>query len=257
MLEGKRILVAGASNHTGLGYAIASALVEQGSEVVVTCRQESNDRAVKWLGKVGIRPIVCDPLIPDSLNRLAGVVGEAGPLDGIVHSIASANPAGLQGSFLDSINPEDFTLAMNASVYTFLGLVKGLSPILRDGASVVTLTYMGSQRPVPHYNLMGLAKAALQGAVRAFALDLGPRNIRVNAISSPFLPTASSRAIADATKMKDLQKANSLLAHQVTKEDVANTAVYLLSDLSSSVTGQVIKVDGGFSHSICSRDEAS
>jgi enoyl-[acyl-carrier protein] reductase I len=183
------------------------------------------------------------------IERLFADLGEAWPeFDGLVHSIGYAPREAIAGEFLDGFSREAFRIAHDISSYSFPALAKAASPRLRAGASLLTLTYLGSVRAVPHYNTMGLAKASLEASVRYLAVGLGARGIRVNGISAGPIRTVAASGVKDFTRLLDIFEQNAPLRRNVTIHDVGNVAAFLLSDLAAGITAEITYVDGGFSH---------
>jgi len=181
----------------------------------------------------------------------------AGPIDGLVHCIAGANPAHLKGGLMDALDLEGFNYAMGLSVFSFLAMTRALQPLMREGSSVMAMTYLGAERPILPYNVMGIAKAALNGSIPYLARDLGPHGIRVNAVEPGYLPTVSARGVSGSKQMGVVQATNSLLVHEFSTQDPARVALFLASNLSGSMTGEVLRCDAGYSLSVAPRPTLS
>jgi enoyl-[acyl-carrier protein] reductase I len=244
LLQGKRALVTGVANRWSIATGVARALHEHGAQLALTYQGERvRDEVEKLASELGAAPTFpCDVASDDSLHGLAASLGT---IDVLVHCIAYANKEDLAGKVYDT-SRAGYALALDVSAYSLIALVSALRSRLADGASIMALTYLGATSIVPNYNLMGVAKAALEAEVRYLAYDLGERGIRVNGISAGPIKTASMRQVGGATKMLDVVPKIAPLHRNVTAEDVGKTAVYLASDLSSAVTADVHFVDAGF-----------
>ena len=247
LLEGKRALVTGVANRWSIATGIARKFYEYGAELVLTYQGERvKDEVEKLAAELGGALVVeCDVASDASLEAMRADVARTGKLDVLVHCMAFANKADLAGKVYDT-SREGFGLSLDISAFSLVALVQTLREQLNDGASVMALTYLGATQIVPNYNLMGIAKAALESSMRYLAFDLGDRGIRVNAISAGPIKTASMRQVGGATKMLDVVPKVAPLRRNVTAEDVGNTAVYLASDLSSAITADVHFVDAGY-----------
>jgi enoyl-[acyl-carrier protein] reductase I len=247
LLEGKRALVTGVANRWSIATGIARKLHEHGAQLAFTYQGDRvRDEVEKLAAELGGGPVVeCDVSSDHSLESMRDAIRTFGKLDGLVHSIAFADKDDLRGTVYDT-SRKGFALSLDVSAYSLIALVSTLRDDLNEGASVLALTYLGATQIVPNYNLMGIAKAALESSVRYLAYDLGPRGIRVNAISAGPIKTASMRQVAGATKMLDVVPQVAPLRRNVTAEDVGNTAVYLVSDLASAITADVHFVDSGY-----------
>lgn len=248
LLEGKTALITGVANRWSIATGIARAMHEHGARLCFIYQGERvKDEVAKLAAELGGGPFwPCDVTSDDDLQKLAeNVSREVGELDALVHSIAFVNKEDLAGKVYDT-SRSGFSLALDISSYSLIALVSALKDVLRGGSSVMALTYYGSTRIVPNYNLAGIAKAALESIVRYLAYDLGARGIRVNAISAGPIKTASSRQVKGFSSMLDAVGAAAPLHRNVTPEDVGNTAVYLASDLSRAVTADVHFVDAGY-----------
>jgi enoyl-[acyl-carrier protein] reductase I len=248
LLSGKTALVLGIANKWSIAYAIAGAFVREGAKLILTYQGERQRETVHELGtELGATKIVnCDVTKPEELENLVGDIRQVSPvLDIVVHSIAFASKDDLSRPFLET-SRDGFLLAQEVSAYSLVSVSRALAPLMTSGGSILTLTYLGSTRVVRNYNVMGVAKAALEATVRYLASDLGPRNIRVNGISAGPIKTASARGIKDFSKVLDGVAAIAPLRRNTDPAEVADTAVFLASDLGRGVTANVIYVDSGF-----------
>jgi enoyl-[acyl-carrier protein] reductase I len=247
LMQGKTALVLGVANKWSLAYAIAQALSREGANVVLTYQGERQKQTVEELGaeiSPTVRAMQCDVTKPDELTALVEALKPA-PLHAVVHSIAFANREDLSGRFIDTTR-DGFLLAQEVSAYSLVAVARAVAPLMTAGGSITTMTYLGSIRVIPNYNVMGVAKAALEASVRYLASELGPTNIRVNAISAGAVKTASARVIKDLSKMIEGTAAHSPLRRNTDPAEVADTAVFLASDLGRGVTGNVLYVDAGY-----------
>jgi enoyl-[acyl-carrier protein] reductase I len=247
LLEGKTAVIAGVANKWSLAFAIAESLAREGAAIVLTYLNEKQKETVESMaGSLPIsRMFPCDVTKDEELAALTESLGEMRkPIDILVHSLAFANREDLSGLFLDTPR-EGFLLAQNVSAYSLVALSRAVAPLMTNGGSIMTLTYIGSTRVMPSYNVMGVAKASLEAAMRYLARDLGPRKIRVNAISAGAVKTASARAVKDFSTMLDAVKERSPLRHTTEPGEVGDAAVFLASDLSRGVTGNILFVDSG------------
>lgn len=250
MLENKKGVVFGLANNHSLAWFITKALDSAGAELAITCQGE---RFVKKLEKLVAANLqnkphlfTCDVQDEAQITQLYEKIGASfGHLDFLVHSIAFADRKDLDGSFLQT-SRDGFKLAMEVSVYSLLAVTRQAIPLMRDGASIITLTYLGSERFVPNYNVMGVAKAALESAMRYLAGELGPQGIRVNAISAGPVNTLSARGIKDFSSFLDTVSTKAPLKRNVSGEEVGDTALFLCSNLSRGITGEIIYVDAGY-----------
>ena len=244
LLDGKTILVTGIANRWSIASGIAHRLHEHGAKLILTYQGERVEKAVRQHGEhFGGAPVFeCDVTNEATLRALAEGVGT---IHGLVHSMAFTRKEDLQGKVYET-SREGFAIALDISAYSLITLVGHLAKNLSDGGSVMAMTYLGATQIVPNYNLQGIAKAALESAIRYLAFDLGERGIRVNGISAGPISTASSRQVAGFSAMPAKVAAASPLRTNVTAEDVGNFAVFLASDLSSKVTGDVHFVDAGY-----------
>lgn len=248
LLEGRRGLIMGVANERSIAWGIAQAARAQGAELAFTYVGEALEKRVRPLAaSLGSELVLpCDVRSDDDIRELFVTLGQSWPqLDFLVHAVAYANKEELKESFLDT-SREGFRLALDISAYSLLATVKEALPLLKDGSSVLTLTYLGAERTVPHYNVMGVAKAALEATVRYLAADLGPRGIRVNAISAGPLRTLAAAGIGDFRKIFDWYEAGSPLRRNVTQEEVGAASLLVLSDLGKGMTAEILHVDGGY-----------
>ena len=250
-LSERRILVTGVLSSRSIAYGVARACAREGASLAFTyVNDDLKDRVVKLAGDFPGSPVLrCDVARDDDIDALfASLASEWGGLDGMLHSIAFAPRESLSGDFLDGMTRAAFATAHDISSYSLAALARGARPLMQGrGASIVTLTYLGAVRAIANYNVMGLAKASLEAAVRYLASSLGPGAIRVNAISAGPIKTLAAAGIGGFSKILHFVEKNAPLRRGVTTEEVGNTAAFLLSDLSSGITGEVVYVDGGFS----------
>jgi enoyl-[acyl-carrier protein] reductase I len=246
LLEGKTALILGVANKWSLAYAIAQAFQREGAKLLLTYQSERQKSVVEELGgELGATAIFeCDVTKDDDLTRLTETVRGHGPLDIVVHSLAFANREDLGRPFVET-SRAGFLLAQDVSAYSLVAVARATAPLMTAGGSVMTLTYLGATRVVPNYNVMGVAKAALEASVRYLANDLGPSNIRVNAISAGPVKTVSARGVKDLTTMLEKIPARAPLRRNCEPAEIADTALFLASDLGRGVTGNVIFVDAG------------
>jgi enoyl-[acyl-carrier protein] reductase I len=251
LLSGKHILVTGVISNRSIAYGVAKAARREGAEIALTYQNERfKDRVVEMAKELGSEiALPCEVTSDSEIAALFEQLGERWKnLDGLVHAIAFAPREAIAGDFLDGITREAFRQAHDISAYSFAALAKAALPLLGKNASLLTLTYLGAERVVPNYNTMGLAKASLEASVRYLAASLGPRGIRVNAISAGPIKTLAAAGIAGFGKILKFVEEHAPLRRNVTTEDVGNAAAFLLSDLAAAVTGEILYVDAGFSH---------
>jgi enoyl-[acyl-carrier protein] reductase I len=241
LLEGKTALILGVANKWSLAYAIAQAFVREGAKLILTYQGERLKQTVEELGaELGASQVFeCD--VTKDLTKLA----ELERLDIVVHSIAFANREDLSRPFVET-SRDGFLLAQEVSVYSLISVARATAPLMTEGGAIMTLTYLGSTRVLTNYNVMGVAKAGLEAAVRYLASELGEKKIRVNAISAGPVKTASARGIKDFSKILELVQAKAPLRRNTDPAEVADMAVFLGSDLGRGVTGDVLFVDSGF-----------
>ena len=248
-LSGKNGIVFGIANHRSIAWAIAQILHDAGANIAVAYQNERVKNSVarlvsQWDGDTPL--IECD--VSDDANVAAAFegVGEAfGSLDIVVHSIAFANRDDLGGPFVDT-DREGFRLALDISAYSLLPIARSAAPLMRNGGSILTLTFQAANRVFPGYNIMGTAKAALENEVKQLASDLGQSAVRVNAVSAGPLDTLSSRVISHYRDMKRIHAERSPMRRNITADEVAKAALFLCSDLSSGITGEILHVDTGY-----------
>jgi enoyl-[acyl-carrier protein] reductase I len=247
LLEGKTALILGVANKWSLAYAIAQAFHREGARLLLTYQGERLKSTVEELGgELGAAKIFeCDVAKDDDLAGLTETLRGEGRLDTVVHSIAFANREDLTRPFVET-SRAGYLLAQEVSAYSMVAVARATAPLMTAGGSMMTLSYLGANRVVPNYNVMGVAKAALEASVRYLASDLGPSNIRVNAISAGPVKTASARAVKDFSTMLERVAARSPLRRNCDPAEVADTAVFLASDLGRGVTGNLLFVDAGF-----------
>jgi enoyl-[acyl-carrier protein] reductase I len=250
LLQDKTILVTGLLSSRSIAYGIARALHREGATLAFTYQApELRERVEKLAQEFGAAAVLpCDVSSDAEIDALFSELGKRWQgLDGIVHSIAFAPREALKGDFLDGLTRDAFRIAHDVSAYSFAALAKAALPLMagRKGA-LLTLTYLGAERAVPNYNVMGLAKASLEAAVRYLAQDLGPKGIRVNGISAGPIKTLAAAGISGFGKILKFVEDNAPLRRNVTIDDVGNAAAFLMSDLASGITGEITYVDAGF-----------
>lgn len=247
-MQGKRVLIMGVANDRSIAWGIAQSLVAQGAELAFTYQGDALEKRVRPLAdSVGSKIVLpCDVTDEASVTAVFDTLKEQwGSLDGVVHAIAFSDKNELDGLYLNTTRA-NFLRTMDISVYSFTAVAQKAAPLMTNGGSLVTLTYYGAERVMPHYNVMGVAKAALEASVRYLATDLGPRNIRVNAISAGPIKTLAASGIGDFRYILKWNELNSPLRRNVTIEDVGRSGLFLMSDLGSGVTGEVMHVDSGY-----------
>jgi enoyl-[acyl-carrier protein] reductase I len=248
LMQGKRGLIMGVANERSLAWGIAKAVRAQGAELAFTYQGDAYGKRVRPLAeKLGSDFVLnCDVTSEASLDGLFATLAERwNRLDFAVHAIGFADPSELKGRYVDT-KRENFLKSLDISCYSFTDLCRRAEPLMTAGGSLLTLTYLGAERVMPHYNLMGVSKAALETSVRYLAVDLGGQNIRVNAISAGPIRTLASSGIGDFPYILKWNQYNAPLKRNVTIDDVGGAAVYLLSDLGAGVTGEVHHVDCGY-----------
>lgn len=249
VMKGKKGLIIGMANNKSIAYGIAKACKEQGADVAFTFLNDSLKKRVEPIAKDEFNTTniyELDVSNEEHMNTIANrVKADMGTIDFVVHSIAFAPKEALSGSILD-ITSDAFKLSLDVSVYSLISIVRELKPILNADASIVTLSYLGGPKYVPNYNLMGIAKAALEATVRYLAVDLGREGMRVNAISAGPIKTLAASGIGDFRELLSRNEKDAPLRKNVSIEEVGNSSMYLLSDLSKGVTGEVHYVDAGY-----------
>lgn len=250
-LDGKRILITGLLSNRSIAWGIAQACRQQGAELALTYVGERfKERVERFGADLGTDIIIpCDVSSDEEIDNAFRQLGEHWDgLDGLVHSIGFAPREAIAGNFLDGLSRENFRVAHDISTYSFPALTKAALPLLKNRqGSVLTLTYQGAEKVVPHYNTMGLAKASLEASVRYLAANLGPMGIRANGISAGPIKTLAASGIQDMNVILNFVATHAPLRRNITIEDVGNTAAFLLSDLAAGITGEITHVDGGFS----------
>lgn len=248
IMKGKRGLIMGVANDRSIAWGIARSLADQGAALAFTYQGESLEKRVRPLAEsVGSDILVpCDVGSDEDLDKAFAALQEHwDSLDFVVHAIAFSDKSELDGYYLDTTR-ENFKKTMDISVYSFTAVAQRAAPMMNEGGSLLTLTYYGAERVMPHYNVMGVAKAGLEASVRYLASDLGPRNIRVNAVSAGPIKTLAASGIGDFRYILKWNEYNSPLRRNVTIDEVGNAGLFLLSDLGSGVTGEVMHVDSGY-----------
>jgi enoyl-[acyl-carrier protein] reductase I len=248
LLDGKRGLVLGIANKRSIAWGIAQAVSREGARLAVTYQGERLEENVRELAAGLKDPVIlpCDVARDEDLDALAGAVRESmGGLDFVVHAVAYALREELDGEFLNT-SREGYRIAQDISSYSLTALARRVAPLMEGGGSIVTLSYLGGERVVPHYNVMGVAKAALEASVRYLAADLGPRGVRVNAISAGPIKTLAAAGVHGLSKMLEYHRSHAPLRKNTEQDEVGDVALFLVSRLSRGVTGEVIHVDGGF-----------
>jgi enoyl-[acyl-carrier protein] reductase I len=254
IMQGKKILITGLLSNRSIAYGIAQAMHREGAELAFTYQGEAvKDRVIKLGAEFGNGPVLpCDVSHDEEIERLFSELGKRWEgLDGIVHSIAFAPREALAGDYLESVNREAFRIAHDVSSYSLAALAKGgLNMMEGRHGSLLTLSYLGAERSIVNYNVMGLAKASLEANVRYLAQSLGPRGIRINGISAGPIKTLAASGIGGFGKILNFVEQTAPLRRNVTIEDVGNTAMFLMSNLASGVTGEILHVDSGFSTTV-------
>ena len=248
IMKGKRGLIMGVANDRSISWGIAKKIASEGAEIAFTYQVEALKKRVEPLAKsIGSSILIpCD--VTDSLsmeNTFEIIKKEWGDIDFLVHGIGFSNKDELRGKYYNT-SSENFNQTMHVSCYSFTEACRLAEPIMNDGGSIITLTYFGSEQVMPHYNVMGVAKAALEASVRYLAVDMGEKNIRVNAISAGPIKTLAASGIGDFRFILKWNELNAPLKRNVSQDDVGNSALYLLSNLGSAVTGEIQHVDCGY-----------
>ena len=246
---GKCGLIVGVANKYSIAWAIAQAVAARGAKLALTYQGRFEDHVKKLAEELPQPALVlpCDVASDDDIKVVFERLGaEFGALDFVVHSAAFAPPAELEGAFLDT-SREGFRTALDISAYSLIALARGAAPLMESrGGSIVALTFLGSDRVFPHYNVMGVAKAALESSVRYLAADLGPKKVRVNAVSAGPIKTVAARGISGFSKILQLYPERAPLRRNVDTGEVAESAAFLLSDAARGITGEVLMVDAGY-----------
>jgi enoyl-[acyl-carrier protein] reductase I len=248
LLEGKKVLIFGIANQRSIAWGIAKIFHEQGAEIGFSYGIPQLEKRVRPLAEeIGVEFVeMCDVSSDDAIDAVfEKAEAHFGKIDVLVHSVAYAPREELMGSFLDTTRA-GFAQALDISAYSLIALSRRAVPLMTDGGSIVCMTYYGAEKVIPHYNTMGVAKAALEATTRYLAADLGPQNIRVNAISAGPIKTLSAGGIAGFRKMLKYTEERNPLRRNVDQEEVGRSALYLCSELGSGVTGEVLHVDAGY-----------
>ena len=248
-LTGKKLLITGVISNRSIAYGVAKACHQQGAELAFSYVGERfKDRITEFAAEFDSKLIFdCDVGSDEQIDQLFKDLSATWPtFDGFVHSIGFAPREAIAGEFLDGLSREAFRIAHDISAYSFPAMAKAALPYLNSNAALLTMTYLGAVRTIPHYNTMGLAKASLEASVRYLAENLGPRGLRVNGISAGPIKTLAASGIKDFGKLLAMGAAAAPLRRNVTIEDVGNVAAFLLSDLAAGVTAEITYVDGGF-----------
>ena len=249
LMDGKKGLILGLANDRSLAWGITKQLADHGAELAFTYQGEALEKRVRPLAESVKSPIVLPADVTDAASLdavFAEIKAKWGRLDFVLHAVAFSDKEELKGRYIDNLTRENFLRTMDISCYSFTDICRRAEPLMTEGGSLVTLSYLGAERTIPHYNVMGVAKAALEASVRYLAVDLGPKNIRVNAISAGPIKTLAASGIGDFRYIMRWNELNSPLHRNVTIEDVGKSGLYFLSDLSSGVTGEVHHVDAGY-----------
>jgi enoyl-[acyl-carrier protein] reductase I len=248
LMKGKRGLIMGLANDRSLAWGISRALAEHGAELAFSYQGEALEKRVRPLAEeLGSDFLIeCDVASMDDLDRaFADLAKRWDSIDFVVHAIGFSDKNELRGKFVDT-SLENFLLTMNISAYSFVAVARRARAMMRAGGAMLTLSYYGAEKVIPHYNVMGVAKAALETSVKYLAADLGPEGLRVNAISAGPIKTLAASGIGDFRYIMKWNEYNAPLRRNVTIEDVGGAALYLLSDLASGVTGEIHHVDAGY-----------
>jgi enoyl-[acyl-carrier protein] reductase I len=248
LMEGKRGLIMGLANDKSLAWGIAKRLSEHGADLAFSYQGEALEKRVRPLAEsLGSDFLIdCDVSNMEALDTAFAALAARWPtIDFVVHAIGFSDKSQLRGRYYDT-TLDNFLMTMNVSAYSLVAVTQRARPMMQSGGSILTLTYYGAEKVVPHYNVMGVAKAALETSVKYLANDLGPENIRVNAISAGPIQTLAARGIGDFNYILKWNQLNAPLRRNVTIEDVGGGGLYLLSDLSSGVTGEIHHIDAGY-----------
>ncbi len=258
-LDNKRILITGMISNRSIAYGTAQAMQREGAELAFTYQGERvKDRVTEMAKEFGSSLVFpCDVSNDEEIRQLFTDLGRHWEkFDGFVHSIAFAPREALDGDYLDGLSRDAFRIAHDISSYSFSAMAKASLPYLNDSAALLTMTYLGAVRTMPHYNIMGLAKASLEASVRYLAMDLGRKGLRVNGISAGPIKTLAAAGIGDFSKLLAYNAKNAPLKRNVSIEEVGNAAAFLCSDLASGITGEITYVDGGFNTTALGTTEA-
>lgn len=248
LLDGKKALIFGVANQRSIAWGIAQAFHEHGAEIGFSYGLPQLERRVRPLAEeIGVDFVeLCDVMVDADIDAVfAKAADRFGRIDVLVHSVAFAPREALEGEFVNT-SRQAFQVAMDISAYSLVALARSARPLMTSGGSIICMTYYGAEKVVPHYNVMGVAKAALEACTRYLAADLGPENIRVNAISAGPIKTLSAAGVAGFRKMLSYTEERTPLRRNVDQSEVGNTALWLASNLSSGVTGEVVYVDAGY-----------
>jgi enoyl-[acyl-carrier protein] reductase I len=248
MMKGKRGLIMGLANDRSLAWGIAKALADEGAELAFSYQGEALEKRVRPLAEqLGSSFLIdCDVSSTEALDQaFAELQAKWDSLDFVVHAIGFSDKNELRGKFVDT-TLDNFLMTMNISVYSFIAVTQRARAMMKPGGSILTLTYYGAEKVIPHYNVMGVAKAGLETSVKYLAMDLGPEGIRVNAVSAGPIKTLAASGIGDFRYIMKWNEYNAPLRRNVTIEDVGGAGLYLLSDLASGVTGEIHHVDAGY-----------
>jgi enoyl-[acyl-carrier protein] reductase I len=250
LLEDKRIAIFNIANKRSIAWAIARSMDAQGAKLILGYQNERTKASVEELAKeLSHQPLAilpCDVVFPEQIEQVQESVRKvAGTIHGLVHCLAFAPKETLQNPYLFT-ERDDFLTALEISTYSLVALARGLTPVFSNQASIMTLTYYGSEKVMPNYNVMGVAKAALEASVRYLAYDLGPAGVRVNAISAGPINTVAARGVAGFLDILEVHEQKAPLKRTVDSKEVGDTAAFLASDMASGITGEVIYVDTGY-----------
>jgi enoyl-[acyl-carrier protein] reductase I len=248
LMNGKRGLIMGVANDRSLAWGIAKAIAAQGGEIAFSYQGEALEKRVRPLAEsLGVaRLYECDVTEMASIDAMfEALKAEWGTIDFLVHAIGFSDKNELRGRYVDT-SLDNFLLTMNVSVFSFTAIAQRALPMMPEGGSLLTLSYYGAEKVIPHYNVMGVAKAALEASVKYLAMDLGPQKVRVNAISAGPIKTLAASGIGDFRYILKWNEYNAPLRRNVTIDDVGGAGLYLVSDLSSGVTGEIHHVDAGY-----------
>ncbi|WP_338882468.1 enoyl-ACP reductase FabI [Xenorhabdus sp. TH1] len=249
-MTGKRILITGVASKLSIAYGIAKAMHDQGAELAFTYQNDKlKPRVEEFAASLNSNIVLpCDVAEDESIDALFAELGKVWPkFDGFVHSIGYAPADQLDGDYVNAVNREGFKIAHDISAYSFVAMAKVCRNMLNPGSALLTLSYLGAERAIPNYNVMGLAKASLEANVRYMANAMGVEGIRVNGISAGPIRTLAASGIKDFRKMLAHCEAVTPIRRTVTTEDVGNAAAFLCSDLAGGISGEILHVDGGFS----------